>query len=176
MGDRSVVAFAFYPESPPLYLYSHWGGQSFQRKQLAEALAFGMPRWGDDEYLARVIITRIYSDLIGTVGGGVSTRPINGDYPLVVADLFRSQVYLGPDDGLVIGEEKAPRNPDKALKKGYRVQSFVEFLAEFLPQGLCGDRKDHNPHLVRKKLGSYWCGADQTQRLPYRLEQEKGQP
>lgn len=45
---------------------------------------------------------------------------------------------------------------------------------ELLPQGLCGNRSDHAPHLHDSdSLGRFWCHADQTQRLPYALERRK---
>lgn len=39
------------------------------------------------------------------------------------------------------------------------------------PNGLCGNKDDHAPHLVeRAAIGTYWCHADQTKRLPWALE------
>lgn len=40
-----------------------------------------------------------------------------------------------------------------------------------LTVGLCGDKADHDPHVVRgSSLGSYWCSADQETRLPWAAE------
>lgn len=40
------------------------------------------------------------------------------------------------------------------------------------PEGLCGDRGDHAPHIHHSPtLGSFWCTADQSQREPFRSEQ-----
>ena len=43
-----------------------------------------------------------------------------------------------------------------------------------LPQGLCGDREEHEPHRHESgSLGVFWCTADQTQRLPYAAEHRR---
>jgi hypothetical protein len=40
------------------------------------------------------------------------------------------------------------------------------------PDGLCGDRTDHEAHLVREgSLAPFWCTAEQDKREPYRSEQ-----
>lgn len=37
-----------------------------------------------------------------------------------------------------------------------------------LPNGLCADKADHDPHEVLSgSLAPYWCTADQQARLPY---------
>lgn len=42
------------------------------------------------------------------------------------------------------------------------------------PDGLCGDREDHRPHLHDSAtLGRFWCTADQDQREPYRSERRR---
>lgn len=42
------------------------------------------------------------------------------------------------------------------------------------PIGLCGNKEDHQPHLVETgSLAPFWCCADQEQRLPFRLERER---
>jgi len=44
-----------------------------------------------------------------------------------------------------------------------------------LPVGLCGDRGDHEPHLLAYAAvadGPMWCHADQTKRLPFALEKK----
>lgn len=37
-----------------------------------------------------------------------------------------------------------------------------------LPKGLCGNKADHEPHEHKSKsLGTFWCHADQTKRMPF---------
>lgn len=43
-----------------------------------------------------------------------------------------------------------------------------------LPQGLCGDREEHEPHRHESSsLGVFWCTADQSQRLPFAAERRR---
>lgn len=43
-----------------------------------------------------------------------------------------------------------------------------------LPQGLCGDREEHEPHRHESpSLGTFWCTADQTHRLPFAAERRR---
>lgn len=45
-----------------------------------------------------------------------------------------------------------------------------------LPEGLCGNKEDHEPHRDRSKsLGLFWCHADQEKRLPYAAERRRRQ-
>lgn len=74
----------------------------------------------------------------------------SGSVPAIVVavNLFRKPVFVHPDD---------IRDPD-----------LVD-----LPTGLCGNREDHEPHLVQgAAVGDFWCGADQSTRLPYSRERE----
>lgn len=45
---------------------------------------------------------------------------------------------------------------------------------ERLPEGLCGNREDHEPHVHESAtLGRFWCSADQSKRLPYAAERRR---
>jgi hypothetical protein len=57
MGDRSVIGIRTSGEST-LYLYSHWGGAE-QGQDLASALLAAQPRWGDDWYATRIVVSQI---------------------------------------------------------------------------------------------------------------------
>lgn len=47
-----------------------------------------------------------------------------------------------------------------------------EARGEHLPQGLCGNRDPHEAHVYDStSLGTFWCTADESQRLPYAAEQ-----
>ena len=42
------------------------------------------------------------------------------------------------------------------------------------PDGLCGNREDHPPHLHDSKtLGVFWCTANQEDREPWRSERRR---
>lgn len=43
-----------------------------------------------------------------------------------------------------------------------------------VPVGLCGNKEDHDPHIHESRsLGTYFCHADQSRRLPYCLEEKQ---
>lgn len=45
-----------------------------------------------------------------------------------------------------------------------------------VPSGLCADRNDHAPHVHESAtLGTFWCTADQTTRLPFAAEARRKQ-
>lgn len=45
-----------------------------------------------------------------------------------------------------------------------------------IPEGLCGDREDHEPHEhLSDSLGLFHCHADQERRLPYFLDKQRNE-
>jgi hypothetical protein len=70
MGDRGQVKIVA-KGSPDLYLYTHWGAE-FLPNLVANALDRGRSRWGDNEYLNRVIFSEmIEEDVQGLLGFGI---------------------------------------------------------------------------------------------------------
>jgi hypothetical protein len=44
-------------------------------------------------------------------------------------------------------------------------------MSDKLPEGLCGNRGDHEPHEHEDStLGKFWCHADQDRREPHYFE------
>lgn len=131
MGDRSnIVLFdTINPNArqgtpePRIFLYRHWAG-SETPKRLQEALAFGTERWGDEAYLARIITSRIFRDLVDSeTGGGIGTTKIMGEHPLIVVNLRDSLVFF-TDEGAAALEYSSLFNRRLAP-----VMTFEEFLA-----------------------------------------------
>ena len=58
MGNRVVVGFQNRADDPVLYLYSHWGDETY--KDLAEGLK--KAAWSDPAYATRVVISHIIGD------------------------------------------------------------------------------------------------------------------
>lgn len=100
MGDRANILLvdraerADEPETTGIYLYTHWSGHRWPML-LQDALEAGRGRWGDEAYLARIIISNVYRDIHDQeTGGGISTRRTMGDgYPVLVVDLIKSRVH-----------------------------------------------------------------------------------
>jgi len=82
MGDRGQVRLVS-EGSPDIYLYTHWGATELP-EVVANALARGKGRWGDDEYLNRIIFTEmIKDDVMSETGFGIGTAE-HGDVWRVV--------------------------------------------------------------------------------------------
>lgn len=95
MGDRANVKVIQSEGATPLYLYTHWSGFEWNQS-LSDALAFGKSRWTDPAYLTRILISRMYSDLVNdrTGGGiGVDYMPDN-EHSVIVVDIAKQEVYL----------------------------------------------------------------------------------
>lgn len=59
------------------------------------------------------------------------------------------------------------------IRRTYPLTADVGTGAE--PDGLCANRNDHQPHMVRGgSLGTFWCTADQSKREPGRSESRRG--
>jgi hypothetical protein len=96
MGDRIVFTLKQH-DGLSLNLYSHWGGNE-RFTDLAIALYKARPRWTDENYCSRIII----SNLIGTMwdsetgfglwAGNSEGGFYGGDHPDITIDLTRMTV------------------------------------------------------------------------------------
>lgn len=101
MGDRANVYMEMPgPDGEPqgIYLYTHWSGSRWP-DTLREALEFGRGRWTDDQYLARIITSRMFSDLVNDeVGGGLSLQIGDNEHQIIVCDLINQEVSFARED------------------------------------------------------------------------------
>lgn len=82
MGDRGQVRLISSGQ-PDIYLYSHWGATDLPYV-VGQALERGSGRWGDDEYLNRIIFSEmIKNDVLDETGFGIGTA-LHGDVWRVV--------------------------------------------------------------------------------------------
>jgi hypothetical protein len=82
MGDRGQVRLVS-EGRPDIYLYTHWGATELPT-DVGRALRRGGSRWGDDEYLNRIIFSELIKDsVLGDTGYGIGTE-LHGDVWLVV--------------------------------------------------------------------------------------------
>lgn len=128
MGDRANVYLEMSgKDGQPdgIYLYTHWKGHAWP-ELLREALSFGRGRWNDDQYLARIITSRMFADLVDDeTGGGVSLRIADNEYPIIVCDLIHQRVSFA--------EEGSECDPEKR----YGHMTFGGYVAQ--------DRADYPP-------------------------------
>jgi hypothetical protein len=81
MGDRYVVGFRDTKDTPPVWLYSHWGG-SDRLSEIANAIEKARPRWSDSSYATRIAISSIVGDSWGEeTGFGISAGGRDFTYP-----------------------------------------------------------------------------------------------
>jgi len=82
MGDRGQIRLVS-EGSPDIYFYTHWEATELP-EIVANALARGRGRWGDDEYLNRIIFSEmIKDDVMSETGFGIGTAE-HGDVWRVV--------------------------------------------------------------------------------------------
>jgi hypothetical protein len=96
MGARINFVFKDSDVHPAVVLYSHWGETEWQR-DLAMAMKHSKPRWMDDSYNTRMIISYLIQDaVLEEIGFGIYA--VNGpNFELgdrtVIIDLLHKQVY-----------------------------------------------------------------------------------
>lgn len=96
MGARINYVFKDSDAHPAVVLYSHWGETEWQR-DLAMALEHSKPRWRDDTYATRMMISYLIQDsVLEETGFGIyavnPTDLLLGDFTVIV-DLLHKTVY-----------------------------------------------------------------------------------
>lgn len=123
MGDRGQVRLVSEGQ-PDIYLYTHWGATELPT-DVGRALRRGSSRWGDDEYLNRIIFSElIQNSVLAETGYGIGTA-LHGDVWRVVEvnhtnQTVSLQTVVFTDDDYTESE----------LKTEY-TQSFDEFVEKF---------------------------------------------
>lgn len=120
MGSRANVVVR--ENESQVWLYCHWSGSSYVDKTRA-AIAKRW-RWTDAPYLARIIFDTLTEGHQGDeTGFGITTRITDNEYPVLVVDCTRKQVYFVQENELdEEGRVPVDYRPVKA-------QSFADFAA-----------------------------------------------
>ena len=96
MGARTTFTFITEPDRT-LILYSHWGGES-KAHDLANAIAKAKPRWSDETYALRIMVSQLIGESWDSeTGYGLWTDNIfEEEYDPVFINLEnRSVIYRG---------------------------------------------------------------------------------
>ncbi len=121
MGDRGNVFFVggkVGKSFEGVYMYSHWGGGVLPAIVRA-ALERGKGRWGDPQYLARIIFCEmIQEDVLSETGFGLGTEIGDNEHPIVRIDDEKQRVSFHEE-----GNERDPKD------KGIASWSYAEYLA-----------------------------------------------
>jgi hypothetical protein len=94
MGDRANFGLK-QSDGNTIFLYSHWGGEGMM-DTLANALAVARPRWHDEGYATRIIISQIIgSDWREETGYGLYINEIpDNEHSIPVVDFVSQTVSL----------------------------------------------------------------------------------
>lgn len=93
MGDRTNTIFR-QADGSDIVLYQHNGGYQMMHN-LATALDAARPRWGDESYATRIIISNLIGDdWRGETGYGLSTRIMDNEHSIPVIDFSDATVAL----------------------------------------------------------------------------------
>jgi hypothetical protein len=94
MGDRANIVLNFGKDYSPIYLYSHWGGNSLPGV-LGAALSRGQNRWDDAPYLYRIIFSEMIKEEVNEeTGFGISPYQTDNEYDLIHVNLETQQVQI----------------------------------------------------------------------------------
>lgn len=138
---------------------------------------------------------RLYSHLADKVVGRGPTRESDlaeirdAIHKIQHAVMSQAAGRLWPDEYRLLGETLTgstygirphlPRTPEeedrtaRELAERYARENPVN-TSSVLPEGLCGNKDDHEPHdVVTGSLAPYRCHADQSKRLPYAAERRR---
>lgn len=94
MGDCANVKLVYGGSHSPIFLYTHWAGYCLPETVQA-ALVRGQDRWGDEQYLGRIIFCEmVKGDFKGNTGYGISPFCGDGDDRIVEVDIPNQRVRI----------------------------------------------------------------------------------
>lgn len=93
MGDRTNTVFRM-ADGSDVVLYQHWGGDGMMH-YLATALNVARPRWHDEAYCTRIVISQLVGEYWNQeYGYGISTRIMDNEHSIPVIDFSDNTVAL----------------------------------------------------------------------------------
>ncbi len=120
MGDRGNIYFvdaSARGELRGIYMYTHWAG-SYVWKVVKDALKRGDDRWGDSQYLARIVFCELVKDaVLDTTGYGLSTSIGDNEHVIIRVDDTASRVSFHEP-----GRERSPKD------KGIASWSYEDYV------------------------------------------------
>lgn len=124
MGARTQVKIVGEYDYPPVYLYSHWGAGGPTINDVRDALAREQ-RWGDAEYLARIVFCQMVKGQEETeTGFGIGTVMHSDIQEMIVLDLESQNIYY--QENYDISDLK---KMDEGNYEGCSKRSFKEFIS-----------------------------------------------
>ena len=92
MGDRANFGFV-QSNGETIVLYGHWAGHNMLGK-LADAVIKARPRWNDESYATRIVISQLIGDQWNMeTGWGLSVNQIlDNEHKIAIVD-FKQQTF-----------------------------------------------------------------------------------
>ena len=93
MGDRTNTVFRM-ADGSDVVLYQHWGGHQMMHN-LATALEVARPRWTDEAYCTRIVISQLIGEYWNQeLSYGISTYIMDNEHSIPVIDFSDNTVAL----------------------------------------------------------------------------------
>ena len=120
MGNRGHIVIEQYgEEQQPVVLYSHWKASSLPQI-LADALAHE-ERWGDHEYLSRIIFEELSDVSSDFTGLGIGTQRHGDTWRVINVDPDEQEVYFEGGHGY---------STDEYSGQTYTFEEFIDKFEE----------------------------------------------
>jgi hypothetical protein len=99
MGDRANFGFV-QSNGETIVLYGHWAGYNMLGK-LADAVIKARPRWNDESYATRIVISQLIGDQWNMeTGWGLSVNQIqDNEHKIAIVDFKQQTFSLHEEDG-----------------------------------------------------------------------------
>jgi hypothetical protein len=120
MGNRGQIKIEQYRDNPPVYLYGHWLADRLPAI-LADALDYE-ERWGDNEYLTRIIADEMSEQCRDFTGMGIGTAKHGDVWRVITVD---------PDEQEVRFENTGEKfGTDERVGEAYAFEQFVDEFSD----------------------------------------------
>jgi hypothetical protein len=98
MGDRANFGFV-QPNGNTIVLYGHWAGHNMLGK-LADAVIKARPRWNDNSYATRIVISQLVADQWNMeTGWGLYVNEIgDNEHKIAIVDFNQQTFSLHEED------------------------------------------------------------------------------
>jgi len=97
MGDRANIAI-LQGDGSAVVLYTHSGG--YQLPAMLHKAISRRVRWGDTQYLSRIIFDAMTDGCQGDeTGFGITTKVWDNSYPIIVVDPDSGMIYTTKEQG-----------------------------------------------------------------------------
>lgn len=126
MGDRATFVFEQGDANSAIYLYGHWAGDGMMNI-LASAIEISRPRWDDESYATRIVISQIIgNEWQEEMGWGISTYFCDSEHSVPIVNFQTQTIKLIPNSWDI----KFDINAEPKFTMGF--DQFINKFAKYL--------------------------------------------